>query len=275
MSYSEYLKTEKWSNIRELVLQRDNNKCRHCNKVDNLHIHHLTYANIYNEEDNLSDLITLCSRCHSKEHGIRMVGDLFSVKVDNNILLSRFSNKPSGSLLFLIIIKLLQDNKYDYKNGYYIFDRDDISIFFNPQMMQKNKFDKVIDDLNDTIKDIYYDKINLFVMFSDNSITNFKVSSNYTLVDLSNLIALKSSNVFNILKIIFKYQNTGFASIKLDSIKGILGNNDSIQIKTLNRDIKNAICIINNMLGLDLKVEFYRNMYKFTFKRYIFKINKK
>jgi uncharacterized protein YdcH (DUF465 family) len=66
--YETYLHSSKWKNIRKLVLERDGNKCTECDETRNLHIHHKTYENIFNEENHLEDLITLCESCHEKKH---------------------------------------------------------------------------------------------------------------------------------------------------------------------------------------------------------------
>lgn len=70
--YYNYLKSEKWKQIRQLVAKRDNFKCtrcgKHCTDTENLkgfNIHHKTYLNIYNEKDNLDDLRFLCRKCHN------------------------------------------------------------------------------------------------------------------------------------------------------------------------------------------------------------------
>ncbi|MGL5713601.1 MAG: HNH endonuclease [Paraclostridium sp.] len=69
--YKEYLKSDEWKRIKKLVLERDNNKCILCDSEDNLHIHHKTYQNIFKEIDHMDDLITLCSKCHTKEHKLK------------------------------------------------------------------------------------------------------------------------------------------------------------------------------------------------------------
>lgn len=69
--YRKYLKSKEWKSIRVEVLHRDRNRCTGCNTYSNngrgLEIHHLTYKNIFNED--LEDLVTLCTECHKKAHG--------------------------------------------------------------------------------------------------------------------------------------------------------------------------------------------------------------
>ena len=64
--YKEYLQSDEWQVKRKAALLRDGLRCQLCRGEKNLHVHHITYDNIYNEP--LSDLITLCKQCHSKLH---------------------------------------------------------------------------------------------------------------------------------------------------------------------------------------------------------------
>jgi len=66
--YSEFLKTAYWRNTRKMILLRDGNKCTKCGCKQALQIHHKTYKNHLNEQDNLDDLITLCVACHYNAH---------------------------------------------------------------------------------------------------------------------------------------------------------------------------------------------------------------
>ena len=67
INYSGYLLTTHWKDKRIEILARDFYECTRCGAKKNLNVHHLDYSNLWNEED--EDLITLCSSCHSKEHG--------------------------------------------------------------------------------------------------------------------------------------------------------------------------------------------------------------
>lgn len=67
--YSEFLKSDYWVKVRNKVLERDKFTCT-CGSNTNLHVHHKTYKNHFKEHLHLTDLITLCSKCHEKEHGI-------------------------------------------------------------------------------------------------------------------------------------------------------------------------------------------------------------
>lgn len=64
---SEYLKSPEWNEKRVNRLSIDNYKCQQCNTMGViLHVHHKTYANLYDEHEN--DLISLCADCHKQTH---------------------------------------------------------------------------------------------------------------------------------------------------------------------------------------------------------------
>ncbi|MBU3905356.1 MAG: HNH endonuclease [Nanoarchaeota archaeon] len=50
-----------WKNIQKMVLKRDNNQCALCGSIGALEIHHKKEKN-----NNLDNLITLCSKCHGR-----------------------------------------------------------------------------------------------------------------------------------------------------------------------------------------------------------------
>ena len=65
MDYHEYLKSDEWQKKRSERLKIDGFKCQICGRPMDLQVHHLTYANIYNENV-YTDLITLCKYCHEQ-----------------------------------------------------------------------------------------------------------------------------------------------------------------------------------------------------------------
>lgn len=70
-TYKEYLYTEHWRKLRSVVYERYKHRCVECQKelpLDFLNVHHKTYANVGDEQ--MEDLILVCSRCHAKLHGI-------------------------------------------------------------------------------------------------------------------------------------------------------------------------------------------------------------
>lgn len=66
MPYQDYLRTPEWLETREWKLKRAGFRCQACNVNGHLQVHHRTYENRGNERD--SDLIVLCSDCHSIFH---------------------------------------------------------------------------------------------------------------------------------------------------------------------------------------------------------------
>jgi len=58
-----------WWNLVEFCLERDNFKCVHCGNDVNLVIHHIVFL-INNGTNDISNLITLCEKCHGKAHSI-------------------------------------------------------------------------------------------------------------------------------------------------------------------------------------------------------------
>lgn len=61
--YSEHLKSAEWAQRRVRRLARSGHQCEACGCRERLHVHHLTYARIYNED--IDDLMTLCQLHHS------------------------------------------------------------------------------------------------------------------------------------------------------------------------------------------------------------------
>ena len=65
-----------WSNLRETILQRDKNTCQICGKsgdIDPLHVHHkepLRSFPSFIEANQISNLITVCLRCHKRAESV-------------------------------------------------------------------------------------------------------------------------------------------------------------------------------------------------------------
>ena len=64
--YQTYLLTDHWQAVRERTLRRDRYRCRKCGARTRLEVHHVNYDRIGKE--NPTDLLTLCYKCHRKEH---------------------------------------------------------------------------------------------------------------------------------------------------------------------------------------------------------------
>lgn len=82
--YKEYIASEGFKAVKELVLERDNHTCRCCgwsprDHVDTksrtkrrcLQVHHVTYDHLYDEAEHLDTLITLCNVCHRAVHAAK------------------------------------------------------------------------------------------------------------------------------------------------------------------------------------------------------------
>lgn len=66
MPYVDYLKTEHWSKVRKMMLNKSAYKCQLCSSKEKLNVHHNNYNHMWNETEN--DLIVLCEKCHKKFH---------------------------------------------------------------------------------------------------------------------------------------------------------------------------------------------------------------
>ena len=67
--YAKALKHPKWQKQRLLVFQRDHWRCTKCRDTETeLHVHHKKYTKKYPWNELMSNLTTLCSNCHKKEH---------------------------------------------------------------------------------------------------------------------------------------------------------------------------------------------------------------
>lgn len=66
--YHAYLRSPKWQQLKERVLERDGHRCRDCQYPYCLEVHHEHYGHLYHEERNLACLTTLCRYCHKKRH---------------------------------------------------------------------------------------------------------------------------------------------------------------------------------------------------------------
>ena len=64
-NYKEFLKTEEWKQIAQMVKERDGHKCVICGSTENLNAHHIGYDGDCLDEN---DIVTLCNRCHECLH---------------------------------------------------------------------------------------------------------------------------------------------------------------------------------------------------------------
>lgn len=64
--YNEYLQSEEWAQLKIDLFNHRGKKCEKCSSEEEIHVHHLHYRNIFNEEP--EDLVILCKKCHFAEH---------------------------------------------------------------------------------------------------------------------------------------------------------------------------------------------------------------
>ena len=64
-NYKEFLKTDEWKQIAQMVKERDGHKCVICGSTENLNAHHIGYDGDCLDEN---DIVTLCNRCHECLH---------------------------------------------------------------------------------------------------------------------------------------------------------------------------------------------------------------
>ena len=66
--YNDHLSSEKWRELRSLVIDRAGGVCEGCRKRQIEQVHHKTYAHLGNEF--CFELIGLCKDCHTRYHGV-------------------------------------------------------------------------------------------------------------------------------------------------------------------------------------------------------------
>ena len=67
--YDKYLRSDKWRELRWLVLERAGHICEGCGRGRAIQVHHRSYEHAGNEF--LFELVALCGGCHKRLHGIR------------------------------------------------------------------------------------------------------------------------------------------------------------------------------------------------------------
>ena len=59
-----------YDRLRQQILRRDNWRCQSCGTMANLEVHHREFRS-HSGNDSDENLITLCSDCHRRIHGLR------------------------------------------------------------------------------------------------------------------------------------------------------------------------------------------------------------
>lgn len=73
--YRRYLESDKWKQIRERILLRDNLQCRLCGSTEHLHCHHIHGRYRFHEENHPECLMILCEDCHNIIHSYWKICD--------------------------------------------------------------------------------------------------------------------------------------------------------------------------------------------------------
>ena len=104
-NYNELLKDIRWINISNLIKERDGQRCRVCNSNLKLNVHHRIYRG-RPWEARLTDLITLCNKCHDNFH---------HPKFDEKPIAKKTISKPVGETAVAdtnSFFKFLRQNGY-------------------------------------------------------------------------------------------------------------------------------------------------------------------
>ena len=75
-SHTQYLRSERWSCIRQRVLERDEFRCIGCGKKAN-QVHHSSYDYATMSGENLLHLSSSCGKCHLLSHWHHEAGRLY------------------------------------------------------------------------------------------------------------------------------------------------------------------------------------------------------
>lgn len=72
-TYADYLGSPEWAKKRQEVLRRDSAICCVCGRTAN-RVHHLTYEHVdFRGGEPLSDLVSVCDRCHKAIHDLNPI----------------------------------------------------------------------------------------------------------------------------------------------------------------------------------------------------------
>jgi len=94
-NYSDFLKSDKWVEVRKKVLTRDLYICKKCKKNGN-HAHHLNYKNLCD----INNIITLCEDCHEFVHGRKFnLKNIDETEIKNEIKKERQTTFREMSIL--------------------------------------------------------------------------------------------------------------------------------------------------------------------------------
>lgn len=131
IDYNKYLRSDYWKEIKNQVLERDDNRCRLCNLKEKLHVHHRTYNNLNNEK--LEELITLCKKCHYIIH-----------KINPHLSYQVYCNYKKWEAM---------ENKKDIIRQYILLNNTDALNILKQRIIEDNyirtsEFEKIIKSIN-------------------------------------------------------------------------------------------------------------------------------
>lgn len=67
--YEDYISSPEWAEKKQARMNLDGHECQGCRSDKDLRVHHVTYAR-FGGRERMSDLITVCERCHRLIHKI-------------------------------------------------------------------------------------------------------------------------------------------------------------------------------------------------------------
>lgn len=105
VAYGIYLRTPHWRRLRDERLEHDGLRCVDCGAVHNLQVHHISYERLGHEF--LSDLVTLCGRCHTERHKFKPIELTDWSRIRDEVLEYREGIKYSREELALLAEKYL------------------------------------------------------------------------------------------------------------------------------------------------------------------------
>lgn len=91
--YAQYLKSDEWREKRAAIRLRSLGRCEFCGAAME-HVHHVKYPKHLGTEP-LDDLVAVCSRCHSKSHGVKsMTDESIEVPAGRPVTVKAMTGKP-------------------------------------------------------------------------------------------------------------------------------------------------------------------------------------
>lgn len=102
MDYKEYLKSKKWQWKRNLVLKQHGSICKICESTKQIHIHHKRYENSGGSilgRERTSDLVPLCSSCHSLWHSTHGYSPISNRIIKNIVFLLKLGGNKKDSFI--------------------------------------------------------------------------------------------------------------------------------------------------------------------------------